>query len=243
MQRKNLNHHSLNEKLSESFKISEYTGASCSRTFFGISASKSVFSENMKQVIILIFLIASGLSVPLRAGQTNPADSTQAGAKISGPQPYPSGLWIATQFVPSPELVSTDDAGLRFGLRWQVTPLLYSFAINRRLNPWRFFVAEPIVRQNGSLEWYLTPEWLNLTGRFETNWLFRSGLRVYIPIYRYGEYLSASFSASYYNFNGLQGVSYEAGIYIFFGILGLQATYSPGMTDAPWIVTLRLRYF
>ena len=195
-------------------------------------------------LLIPIILIATHqLSEQLYAAQANPPDSSQASRNTTEPVPYPTGLWILTQFIPSPEMVKTANIGLRFGMRWQVTPLLYSFGINRRLNPWRYFIAEPIVRQNGSLEWYLTPEWLNLTGRFETNWLFRSGLRGYIPLYRYGEYLSASLSASYYNFNGLQGFSYEAGLYIFFGILGLQATYSPDLTGAVWIFTLRLRYF
>jgi len=197
----------------------------------------------MKQVHVLIFLLAFCLSASLFAWQTSPSDSSQIRNGITEPQPYPSVLWIATQFIPSPELVNTDGNGIRFGLRWQVTPLLYSFGINRRLSPWRMFVVEPLTRQNGSLEWFLSPEWLNLTGRFETNWLFRSGFRAYFPLYRYGEYLSASLSASYYNFNGQQGVSYESGIYIFFGILGIQATYSPDMSGAPWLFTLRLRYF
>jgi hypothetical protein len=128
-------------------------------------------------------------------------------------------------------------------MRWQITPLLYSFGINRRMTAWRYLVAEPIVRYNGSLELFFSPEWVNLTDDFSSNWLFRGGLRLYFPLYRYGEYLSGSLSASYYNFNGEQSVSYEGGIYIFFGILGLQATYSPNMTEAPWILTLRLRYF
>lgn len=170
-------------------------------------------------------------------------DSTEVKYNITEPDVYPSSLWIASQLIPSPEFISRKDNGLRFGLRWQVTPLLYSFGINRNLSPWRSFVVEPLVRQNGSIELFFTPEWLNVTDKFKTNWLFRGGIRTYFPLYRRGEYLSGSVAASYYNLNGDTGISYEAGIYLFFGILGFQATYSPDMKSSPWIFTLRLRYF
>jgi hypothetical protein len=170
-------------------------------------------------------------------------DSTNVQFMVTEPNVYPSSLWITSQFIPSPQFISLKDDGLKFGLRWQITPVLYSFGINRKLSPWRFLVAEPLVRQNGSIELFLTPEWLNIRGKFKTNWLFRGGLRAYFPLYRRGEYLSGSVATSYYNFNGEQGISYEAGIYMFFGILGFQVTYSPEMKSAPWMFTLRLRYF
>ena len=170
-------------------------------------------------------------------------DSTRVQFYVTEPKVYPSSLWISSQFIPSPELISVKDDRLRLGLRWQVTPLLYSFGINRKLNPWRYFIVEPLVRQNGSIELFFTPEWLNVTNKFKTNWLFRGGIRAYFPLYRRGEYLSGSLAASYYNFNEDQGISYEAGIYLFFGILGFQVTYSPEMKTSPWIFTLRFRYF
>jgi hypothetical protein len=195
-------------------------------------------------VAINILIIISCLKVNgLRAEQWKLNDSTQVQFKVSEPDIHPSSLWIASQFIPSPQLISVKDDGLKFGLRWQVTPLLYSFGINRKLSPWRYFVVEPLVRQNGSIELFFSPEWLNVTDNLETDWLFRGGLRAYFPLYRRGEYLSGSLSASYHNFNGDQGISYEAGIYLFFGILGFQATYSPDLKNAPWIFTLRLRYF
>lgn len=170
-------------------------------------------------------------------------DSTSIEYKVTEPDVHASSLWIFSQFVPSPQFISLKDSGLRFGFRWQVTPILYSFGINRKLNPWRFFVAEPLVRQNGSIELFFTPEWINLTDKFKTNWMFRGGIRAYFPLYRRGEYLSGSLATSYYNYNGDQGISYEAGLYMFFGILGFQVSYSPDMKYAPWIFTIRLRYF
>ena len=132
---------------------------------------------------------------------------------------------------------------MRFGMRWQLTPLLYSFGINKRLSPWRILVAEPQVRQSGSVELFFTPEYLNLESQFKDKWLFRGGLRAYFPIWQRGEYMSFSIASSYYNFNGQNGVSYEAGLYFFAGILGLQTTYSPTFTNSEWIFTIRLRYF
>jgi hypothetical protein len=190
--------------------------------------------------VTFVFILSVHL---LQAEQWQTNDSANVSFEVTENKIYPSLLWISSQFIPSPELISVKDDGMRFGLRWQITPLLYSIGINRRLNPWRYFIAEPLIRQNGSIELYFTPEWLNLTDTFKTNWLFRSGVRAYFPLYRRGEYLSGSLSTSYYNLNGEQGVSYEAGIYLFFGILGFQATYSPEMKSSPWIFTLRLRYF
>jgi len=202
--------------------------------------------KKIKYIQIIILLLTSIVMLdilPLKAEPWKINDSTNVSFEVTEPKVHPSLLWITSQLIPSPELMSVKNSNSRFGLRWQVTPLLFSFGINRKLNPWRFFVVEPLVRQNGSIELFFTPEWLNLTDDFTTNWLFRGGVRAYFPLYRRGEYLSGSVAASYYNFNGDQGVSYEAGIYLFFGILGFQATYSPEMKSSPWIFTLRLRYF
>ena len=177
------------------------------------------------------------------AGRREKTDSVNALVLATEPPIYPSSIWLAAQLIPSPQLLTLKNNPLQFGLRWQVTPLLYSFGINKRLKPWRTFVVEPMTRQNGSVELYFSPEYLNLTDHFKSNWLFRGGIRAYLPVYRYGEYLSASFSTSYYTINGNQGFSYEAGIYLFFGILGFQVTYSPQMKSSPVIFTLRLRYF
>jgi hypothetical protein len=191
-------------------------------------------------LMIFLFVLYTGV---VQAKEPSQNDSSQVSSDVTEHKPYPTFLWLSAQLIPSPEMIFRRERETRFGMRWQVTPLLYSFGINKRMTSWRYFIAEPIIRQNGSIELFFTPEWVNLTAKFSTNWMFRGGMRLYFPLYRYGEYLSGSLSTSYYNYNGQQGVSYEGGIYIFFGILGVQATYSPGMTEAPWILTLRLRYF
>jgi len=64
------------------------------------------------------------------------------------PDIHPTLTWTALQLIPSPQWVTSDE-GLRFGMRWQITPLLYSFGINKKLSPWRYLIAEPLVRQSG----------------------------------------------------------------------------------------------
>ncbi len=144
--------------------------------------------------------------------------------------------WALLQLVPSPELGIGDD-GASFGLRWQLTPVLYSFATDPRLDRFRWFQVEPIVRQSGSIELYVSPEYL--ASRFGG----RAGLRSYFGLIGRGDQLSVSIGSSYFRLGADDGVSYEAGAYILFGSLGFQLTYSPGFEAASWVLTLRLRYF
>lgn len=144
--------------------------------------------------------------------------------------------WALLQLLPSPEL-GMGDEGASFGLRWQLTPLLYSFATDARLDRWRWFLVEPIVRQSGSIELFVSPEYL------ATRWGGRAGVRSYFGLIGRGDYLSMSIGSSYFRFGDADGVSYEAGLYVLFGALGLQVTYSPGFETASWVSTLRLRYF
>jgi hypothetical protein len=161
---------------------------------------------------------------------------------ITEPNIFFGWKWGVSQLIPSPEWITTGGKA-KFGMRWQVTPLLYSFGMNKKLSPWRCFLADPLSRQSGSVEIFVTPEYLNIEEKFKDKWLFRSGVRFYIPIWQKGEYASLSFAASYYNFNGENGFSYEGGFYLFAGILGIQTTYSPSFTNSEWIFTIRLRYF
>lgn len=152
----------------------------------------------------------------------------------------PDVVWVATQAVPSPELASFDHA-TRFGLRWQVTPLLYSFGTHRSARRWRAFIAEPFTRHVGSVELFASPEYM-AADRAEDRASLRVGTRSYFPIASRGEYLSVSLGASYSTLRG-GGVGYEAGAYTLFGVIGFALTYSPSKEAATWIGTLRFRYF
>ena len=186
---------------------------------------------------ILIFLLF--LSFLIYADEKNNSAST---SDATEPNIIFNWEWGVAQLIPSPEWITSLN-GAKFGMRWQVTPLLYSFGINKKLSPWRYFITDPLARQSGSVELFFTPEYLNLKSSFSEKWMFRGGARFYFPIWQKGEYSSISLAMSSFNFNGVNGISYEAGIYLFAGILGFQATYSPSFTNSEWIFTIRLRYF
>jgi hypothetical protein len=128
-------------------------------------------------------------------------------------------------------------------MRWQVTPLLFSFGVHRRAVPWRLFVVEPFLRQSGSTELFFSPEVITVGSEPLGTWLWRTGIRSYFPIIERGDYLSVSVGASHFVFAGRGGAALEAGAYLLFGIVGTQVTWSPSDSPAQTIVTLRLRYF
>jgi hypothetical protein len=183
------------------------------------------------KILLVLFL----LGIFKVAGAQSQDDSL-----VTAPGVHPTPLWAAAQLVPSLQWHFPEDDDSRFGLRWQITPLLFSFGLNRHVSPWRTLVAEPLARYNGSLELYVSPEYAS---DMPAKWNFRGGIRGYLPIYRYGEYVAASVGTSYYNNKDYSGISYEAGIYIFFGMLGLQVQHSPGYKEGPWTLTLSIRYF
>lgn len=159
--------------------------------------------------------------------------------RVRDPSPRLTLEWIVWQLVPSPELV-IGEGGARFGLQWQLTPLAYSFGIDRRLSAWRAFIVEPIVRHSGSVELFFAPEYLARPGdRFG----FRAGIRTYFGLLHRGDYLSVSLASAYLRFGDSEAVAYEGGVYVLFGMLGVQTSYAPALSDASFIGTLRVRFF
>ena len=151
--------------------------------------------------------------------------------------------WAIYQLIPSPEFAVGSER-VSFGARWQLTPLLWSFATDSRLSRFRYFIAEPIVRHSGSIELFFSPEYLARPARaFDERFGFRAGVRSYFGVIERGDYLSLSIASSYYRFAGAEGASYEAGAYVMFGFLGLTFGYSPGFDDASVITTFRFKYF
>jgi hypothetical protein len=195
-----------------------------------------VFNKTLSSIIVIWLLCLTATAAQPSSNASNDSTATEPDIK-------PTWLWTAAQLLPSPQWITYSAEGTRFGLRWQVTPILYSFGMNKRLDPWRYFIAEPFVRQSGSIELFLSPEYFNLNDVYNSEWMIRGGLRAYFPLWRFGEYLSCSVGSSYYVYNDYSGISYEAGIYFLYGILGIQTTYTPSLPDTPWIFTLRIRYF
>lgn len=147
-------------------------------------------------------------------------------------------LWIATQLLPSPKW-SFGELGVRFGLGWQVTPLLYSWGVNRKLSGWRFLIAEPNVRVGGSIEFHVSPD---LFLGSDPKLTVRPGVRAYFPLIDHGENLSASFGVLYQPSEVRDSVAIEAGAYILFGVFGLQVSQSLAPRQET-MFTFRIRYF
>jgi hypothetical protein len=158
------------------------------------------------------------------------------------PAVRPTLLWAAAQLLPSPQWRLANGV-VHGGVRWQITPLLYSFGVNRRLSPWRRFVVEPLVRHAGSVELFGSPEYLAVTPAFVQNWLFRGGIRAYFPLLHKGEVLSCSLGGSALYFLHHVGSAFEGGLYTLNGIVGAQVTYTPTKSLRSTTFTLSLRYF
>jgi hypothetical protein len=170
-------------------------------------------------------LLAALLVAPHALAEDTPAPPPVDAA------PQATALWAVLQLIPSSEVVIWDGV-VHYGARWQVTPLLYSVGVNRKLSPWRAFVAEPSLRHSGSIELHVSPE--VLSGHFAHDldrWLLRVGLRSYIPIFSKGETLSASVGGSLLLAGGRPGAFFEAGVHTFGGMLGLRVgrSHSPGV--------------
>ena len=188
--------------------------------------------------LLVVPLLAAVLAVPARAlGADTPAPPP------TEPEPRATALWAALQLVPSPEAVVWNGAA-RFGARWQVTPLLYSFGINRKLSPWRSFVVEPIVRHSGSIELHLSPEILagSLAAGTE-RWIVRAGLRSYFPLIYRGDYLSGSAGGALVHAGDKNGVAFDAGLHTVGGFFGVRASYCPTPGLRITTVALEIRIF
>jgi hypothetical protein len=158
--------------------------------------------------------------------------------------PTPTLPWAVTQLLPSPGLrIRTKDGDVAFTLRWQLTPLLWSFGVRDEVTPWRSLVVEPLVRYGGSVELFVAADYVG-RGYIEDRFGFRGGMRIYVPLLQHGENLAFSLGASYSYLAERHGLGLEAGVYVLYGVLGLQVQYTPPI-DAPSAlgITLSVRYF
>lgn len=167
--------------------------------------------------------------------ETRRATATAPGTSVTLP-------WILTQLIPSPEL-GLGVNGAVFGLRWQVVPFLYSFGIDRRLSRFRAFVVEPLVRTSGSIELFVSPEYLALDPSWSRRFGFRAGIRAHFPLIEKGDYLSVSLGSAYVRFGERESASYQFGAYLLFGFVGLEQSIVPGLDEARWIGTFNVRWF
>jgi hypothetical protein len=151
-----------------------------------------------------------------------------------------AGLWIFAQLVPSPLYVASSDR-VGGGVRWQITPLVYSFGVAAR--PVRAFVVEPVARHAGAVELYASPEWACCAPGDGTSWIARGGARLYVPLVGRGEALTGSIGGSYYRASDASGPSLEIGLHVLFTFFGFTVTVSPRLTGREVMTALQIRYF
>ena len=159
--------------------------------------------------------------------------------------------WILLQAIPSPgfyEDRNEKEVGLKFGLEWQVIPVSYSFNANKYVSDFSFLHIKPNKRFSGSAEVFFEPS--IIPGGFKRSDLkkftYKAGLRTVIPVFHRGEYLSFSLGAGYYRQNSpdkkYEGVTYEAGVYSFFGMLGLKFNYNQN-AQSRYNIGLYIKYY
>lgn len=142
--------------------------------------------------------------------------------------------WSLLQLVPSP--VFLNDANevnsqTKFGLRWNIIPLNYSFSANKYVSPIQFFKINPVRRFTGSVEVFLQPELITSSFEYSNlkNYSIGAGTRVLLPVFNRGEDVAFSLGGKYTyrktkNENIENSFGVETGIYFFGGIIGLQYT-------------------
>lgn len=177
---------------------------------------------------------ASSREIPI----TEPAPRTPL---EDPPLPITPG-WIATQLIPSVG-VSVASGNAQFHMSWQVTPLAYGWNLQRGLSPWRVLIVEPSVRQGGSIETFVAPQYFGVGDTFESKWGVRGGIRSTFPLYARGEYLSLSVGSGVTHHQSHTAPSYEVGLHVLFGTLGLVGVVNPGLPTGELTVLLRWRYF
>lgn len=159
-------------------------------------------------------------------------------------RPYPSAGWLLLQLVPSPELAigknPLGETKTQLGFRWQFTPVLWSWGVNRRVSGWRFFVVDPLARVSGSIALEQHLEYV--TGHVDRV-LVRPAVAATFPLWQRGEYLAFSIGTSVYAYDDRMRLAHMAGVYVFSGTLGLVATIAPAHDALTTIATLRIRNF
>lgn len=162
------------------------------------------------------------------------------------------GSWALLQAIPSLSLSedrNSSDSRLKFGLQWQVIPLSYSFGANEYVSPLSSFFIRPVKRFSGSAEMFFEPSLA--MGDYKYSQLekfsYKTGARVVLPAAQSGEYLAFSLGAGYYFHKRLSGeeaggMTYEAGLYSMFGMLGLKFNYNQN-ADSRYNITLYIKYY
>ena len=159
--------------------------------------------------------------------------------------------WALLQAIPSPGFYEDRnelESGIKFGIEWQVIPISYSFNANKYVSDFSILHIKPNKRFSGSAEIFFEPA--IVPGGFKRNDLnkfsYKAGVRTVIPLFHKGEYLSFSLGAGYYRQSSpaekYDGITYEAGVYSFFGMLGLKFNYNQNAVSR-YNIGLYIKYY
>ncbi|MCX7833637.1 MAG: hypothetical protein N2490_05450 [Ignavibacteria bacterium] len=142
--------------------------------------------------------------------------------------------WALFQLVPSPVFFddrNDSDSQTKFGIRWNIIPVNYSFTANKFVSPFQFFKINPVRRFTGSVELFLQPELVTSVFEYSNlqKYSLSTGSRIILPVFNKGEDVAFSIGGKYtyrktkkHTTENSFGI--ESGIYFFGGILGLQYT-------------------
>lgn len=133
-------------------------------------------------------------------------------------RPFPTPAWLAVQVLPALAVEFGAEAPVTPELRWQLTPVSWSWGTNVKARRWRAFIVEPRLRHGGSVELSVSPV-LRLGAAVD--FTVRPALRLFLPLLEYGEALSLSVALHGQRLGGVLALGPEVGAYVLFGILGV----------------------
>lgn len=160
--------------------------------------------------------------------------------------------WSLMQLIPSPALYQDTDgknSKVQFGFKWQIIPVNFSFKPNKYVSNAQFFMINPVRRFTGSIEAFIQPEITTSEFKYSNinSFGISTGSRVMLPLVEYGENVSISLGMKYTfrksrDDNGKGYTGFEAGIYTFGGMFGLQYTQNFN-SRTNYNISLYLKYF
>jgi len=160
--------------------------------------------------------------------------------------------WTLLQMIPNPVFFhdgNETDSRLRFGLRWNITPVNISFFPNKYVSRYQFLKIDPVRRFTGSVELIVQPE--ITTGEFKYSNLEKfgisTGLRAIFPVLEKGENLAVSIGGKLNyrkekNNGNDKYYGIETGVYFFGGIVGLQFNKNFN-SESKYNFSFYLKYF
>jgi hypothetical protein len=147
--------------------------------------------------------------------------------------------WLPYQAIPNLTFYS-GPSNSAFGFEWELTPVLYSFGMNKQISPWYFFIVEPPGRFTGSIEFNIAVQ--IFTKKVGTSHFGFSGqLMGFIPLVERGEHLTLNLGAAVYRVGNTTPVFAVVGFSTLFGIFHVNVKHSPA--EKVWITSIEWRIF